>query len=292
MEFNGGYKVVPCEEGDVEYIEQALRLSDDAHARPQKGVKAQRLVLKVTDPNGMAVAGCVMDVDTWGVASVGTLWVDKPYRRHRVGTRLLLEAEMAARERGCYLVLAGTFDWQPYDFWEDNGYDLFNIWADYPEGHDNLSFSKALKSKVEADLPSIEPLVLSFGEEEDADYFEDRLYDYNHAHVPYLHANQSFELKITDEEDNLIAGCVAGNTVWDVAFVEMLWVAERYRGQGMGAALLQEAERLVRDNGAYMVLACAFDWQVEYFSDNGYELTGSLKNCPKRHTYYSLSKRF
>ena len=78
----------------------------------------------------------------------------------------------------------------------------------------------------------------------DADYIIDRLVEYNLSKVP-AEQDVLFDIldkKITEDNGNIIAGCVARMYCWNVAYVDTLWVDETYRGKGLGAKLLEEVE--------------------------------------------------
>ena len=289
--FDGNpYRLSPCEEGDAAYIEAQLARCDNAHARPRRGVADERIVLKITDDVGTLLAGCTAKVDTWGVLAVDAVWVDKRYRRKGLGTALLQYAERVALSRGCYLSIAGVFDFQPSAFFERQGYTLFNIWEDYPKGHANYTLAKRLRRGRVAKGAET-PVDVLLGEDEDACYIEGKLADYNASRVPLSHDPRSLDVKVLDSSHRLVAGCVAACNGWDVALVDMLWVDASHRGKGLGTALLSAVEEEARASGSAYMLAGAYDWQVDFFIGCGYSVTGTLEDCPQGHTYYALQKR-
>ncbi len=82
---------------------------------------------------------------TWGgVAEIKVLWVAGAWRRRGLGTRLLEAAEGEARRRGCRQVVLATHSFQGPDFYPRFGYSEFARLRDYPTGHDQLYFRKAL----------------------------------------------------------------------------------------------------------------------------------------------------
>ena len=90
----------------------------------------------------------------------------------------------------------------------------------------------------------------------------------------------------------MIAGIVAGVGGWDDGAVHHLWVEEPYRNQGIGTWLLQEAEKEMQENGAYMIMVTAFDWAADFFTKRGYAITGVLEDLPQGHREYDLRKNF
>ena len=127
----------------------------------------------------------------------------------------------------------------------------------------------------------------------DADYIIDRLVEYNLSKVP-AEQDVLFDIldkKITDNNGNIIAGCVARMYCWNVAYVDTLWVDETYRGKGLGAKLLEEVEITAKEKGCYLIHLDTFDFQAkEFYEKQGYEVFGVLDNCPTEHCRYYLKK--
>jgi GNAT superfamily N-acetyltransferase len=72
------------------------------------------------------------------------LWVAEPYRKQGVGSRLLSQAESAARENGCRGAYVDTFAFQAPLFYPRHGYREFGRLNDFPPGHARIWLSKAL----------------------------------------------------------------------------------------------------------------------------------------------------
>lgn len=127
----------------------------------------------------------------------------------------------------------------------------------------------------------------------DADYIIDRLVEYNLSKVP-AEQDVLFDIldkKITDDNGNIIAGCVARMYCWNVAYVDTLWVDETYRGKGLGAKLLEEVEKAAKEKCCYLIHLDTFDFQAkEFYEKQGYEVFGVLDNCPTEHCRYYLKK--
>ena len=280
-------RLTACEMEDLDYIEAALTRHSDSFAPPQEGVQAERLIYKILAPAGVIIAGCVATVDTWGVLAVDTLWVSKRYRRKGLGSTLLTQMERLGREKGCYLSLVGTFDFLSPEFFDKMGYTVFRMEEDYPQGHVAYSLAKRLDERV-LDKPL--PYWIEVGEPEDGEYIEDQLTAYCDSRVECEHGQLPFGSKIA-KEGELIAGYAGGVTQWEGGTLDMLWVAEPYRGQGVGTKLLEMAEVEAQALGARLVMISAYDWQVGFFLRRGYVVSGTLEDCPKGHTYYSLTKR-
>ena len=72
------------------------------------------------------------------------LWVDAAYRSQGAGSRLLSEAEAAARETGCRGAYLDTFTFQAPKFYERRGYREFGRIDDFPRGHSRIWLKKRL----------------------------------------------------------------------------------------------------------------------------------------------------
>ncbi len=129
--------------------------------------------------------------------------------------------------------------------------------------------------------------------EGDDDFIEDKLVEYNLSKVPAAQDElfESISRKITDPEGNTIAGCLAIMYCWKVAAIDILWVDEQYRNQGIGSLLLGEVERTAREKGCHLVHLDTFDFQAkEFYEKNGYSVFGTLEDCPEGHLRYFMKK--
>ncbi len=128
----------------------------------------------------------------------------------------------------------------------------------------------------------------------DKDYICEKLVEYNLSHVP---AKQdvlfdNISKKIVDKKGNVIAGCIARMYCWNVMYIDILWVDEKYRNTGIGSKLLKYVEDTARNKGCYMVHLDTFDFQAkDFYLKYGYEIFGELKNCPENHSRFYLQKK-
>ncbi len=92
-------------------------------------------------------------------------------------------------------------------------------------------------------------------------------------------------------EDGALIGGVNGLIHWRWAYVRHLWVAESRRGQGLGARLMREAERLARNRGCVGVYIDTFEKRVAAFYESlGFTRVGEIADFPPGHSRFSLSK--
>ncbi len=137
-------------------------------------------------------------------------------------------------------------------------------------------------------------LTLSECSKKDVDYICDRLVEYNLSKVP-LRQNIAFDTldkKLTDENGKTIAGIIARMYCWNVVYVDILWVDESFRGQGLGAYLLNMLEKTAKNKGATLVHLDTFDFQAkDFYIKQGYTVFGVLEECPSGgHCRYYMKK--
>jgi len=82
---------------------------------------------------------------TWaGMCEVQFLWVHPDQRRQGYGGRLLEGAEQEAQNRGCSIIILGTYSFQAPNFYQQRGYDLVGRIEGCPPNHTNYYFKKPL----------------------------------------------------------------------------------------------------------------------------------------------------
>ena len=94
--------------------------------------------------------------------------------------------------------------------------------------------------------------------------------------------------KVTDSDGNIIAGCNLIINCWRVADLDILWVEEKCRRQGIGSSLIREAERAAREKGCRFMTLGTFDFQARpLYEKYGFSVCGTIGDCPtKGHTHY------
>ena len=93
-----------------------------------------------------------------------------------------------------------------------------------------------------------------------------------------------------DERGNMIGG-ILGGTYWGWMYVDILWVHESHRKQGIGSMLLQRAEAEAVRRGCHHVHLDTMSWQApEFYKKHGYTVIGILPDIPKGTQKYLLMK--
>lgn len=132
------------------------------------------------------------------------------------------------------------------------------------------------------------------GSSQDEKAILDGLVKYNLSKVPLRQPETFVEVcrAVKDEEGNVIAGCLANIYCWNVMYIDILWVEECARGQGLGSRLLEDAERIARENRCTLIHLDTFDFQAkDFYLKHGFHLFGVLEGCPEGHCRYYLSKK-
>ena len=130
--------------------------------------------------------------------------------------------------------------------------------------------------------------------EHDADYIVDKLVEYNKSQVSKIQEKDfvDIEKKIVDDEGKIIAGYLAVMYCWKVIYLDILWVDERYRKSGLGSQLLKNLEELAKEEQCTLIHLDTFDFQAkDFYIRHGYELFGTLEDCPEGHCRYYLKKK-
>ncbi len=130
--------------------------------------------------------------------------------------------------------------------------------------------------------------------DKDAEYICDKLVEYNLHQVPktqeidFININK----KIVDENNDIIAGCLAKMYCWNVIYIDVLWVADKYKGHGLGTKLLNEIEEIAINENCSLIHLDTFDFQAkDFYIKHGYEIFGVLDDCPENHCRYYLKKK-
>lgn len=73
--------------------------------------------------------------------------------------------------------------------------------------------------------------------------------------------------------------------------IDLLWVSEERRGEGLGARLMAAVEDEARRIGCSKLILDTFGFQAPRFYEKlGFVVTGTIEDFPEGHTHYQLVK--
>ena len=117
------------------------------------------------------------------------------------------------------------------------------------------------------------------------------LLDYNRRNAPPPN-HQLLGIFLKDDAGQTIGG-LWGRSAYEWLFIELLFVPEELRGQGLGTALLRQAEQIARERNCTGVWLDTFDFQaLPFYQKLGYTICGELKDHPRGISQHWLQKRF
>ena len=103
---------------------------------------------------------------------------------------------------------------------------------------------------------------------------------------------QPLRLVLRDAEGEVIAGLV-GQTGWDWLYVEVMWVHESRRREGLGTRLIDAAEETARQRGCSGACLSTFSFQaLPFYRRRGYLVFGQIDDYPPGETMFFMQKRF
>jgi GNAT superfamily N-acetyltransferase len=99
-------------------------------------------------------------------------------------------------------------------------------------------------------------------------------------------------LSIALRDGDELLGGLNGVAHWRWLYIRHVWVAPAQRGQGLGARLLEEAERIARQRGCIGVYIDTFEPRVAQFYERaGFVRVGEIADFPLGAQRIFLSKR-
>lgn len=91
-------------------------------------------------------------------------------------------------------------------------------------------------------------------------------------------------------EQGIVAG-VSGYTWARFCEVQLLWVHADLRGHGYGSRLLAMAEEEARARGCRLITLGSYTFQAPgFYQRHGYQVVGTVPDCPPGHAHVYLMK--
>ena len=98
-------------------------------------------------------------------------------------------------------------------------------------------------------------------------------------------------LYLRDEYGTIVGGLL-GATYWGWCAVNVVWMEEALRGQGLGRRLLELAENEARERGCRGMHLDTMSFQaLAFYQRLGFTIFGEIEDIPLGHTRFFLKKR-
>ena len=124
----------------------------------------------------------------------------------------------------------------------------------------------------------------------DAQYLEDRLYEFNES-ATGIAGGEWLSIIVRDDGGRIVAG-ICGSTWGGGAEIRQFWVDGPRRGQGLGTQLIEAAEAEAFRRGCRQVVLMTFSFQAPvFYMKRGYEVIAALDDFPAGHRNLLMRKR-
>ena len=136
-------------------------------------------------------------------------------------------------------------------------------------------------------------LLIKPANQEQAEWVDNQIVAFNKECVAFLQdPTPLFKNYIIEDQGKIIAGINACIYHWNILYINVLFVAKDYRDQRLGQRLLFQVEEEARAIGATLSHLDTFDFQAkDFYLKQGYEVFGTLEDCPPDHQRFYLKKR-
>lgn len=92
--------------------------------------------------------------------------------------------------------------------------------------------------------------------------------------------------------EKIVLGGISGTIIYGSLYVDMLWLKEDLRRQGLGKKLMMIAEKIGRDQQCSFATVNTMDWEaLEFYQKLDYEIEFVREGYAKESTMYMLRKK-
>ena len=128
---------------------------------------------------------------------------------------------------------------------------------------------------------------------DDAKFISQGLIRFNNKHIPELESEEAVKFSIfARDASNRIIGGLRATCFWNTLHIELLWVLEKRRGDGIGFRLMERAEVYALKQGYEISLLESTSWQARSFYEKlNYKVMASLPEYPRGHATHFLVKQ-
>ena len=109
-------------------------------------------------------------------------------------------------------------------------------------------------------------------------------------HPDHVTANPIYDVMLTDE-NGVFMGGMTSDIQWHIMRIDLFWVREDLRGQGIGSKIMTIAEDEAQRQGCLYIQLTTFDFQARGFYEKiGYDCVATLDDYPPGHQYHVMRK--
>jgi len=124
---------------------------------------------------------------------------------------------------------------------------------------------------------------------EEAQYLEDRIYEFNSNSTGI--GDGKLLAFLVREGDRIVAG-ICGNTWGGTCELRQFWVEEPQRRRGLGTKLFQAVEQEAQRRGCTQVVLMTFSFQAPaFYEKHGFEVVATVDDHPRGHRNLLMRKR-
>lgn len=138
------------------------------------------------------------------------------------------------------------------------------------------------------------PYEFSLVSDNDAEILNEKMNEYNAKQISLTSQNEDVELiknYVFKHCGSIVAGIRACFYFKKCLAINLLFVDENHRNKGLGSLLLNKVEEEAKETGVELIHLDTFDFQAkEFYLKHGYEVFGTLENCPHDHERYYMRK--
>ena len=104
--------------------------------------------------------------------------------------------------------------------------------------------------------------------------------------------SQPLMVIIRNDNDEIVGG-IAGRTIYHQLLIEVLWVHNDKRGQGLGIKLMEIAEREAQKRGCIAAQVDTFSFQApKFYEKMGFKIVGKVSGVKDSPDRYFLLKHY
>lgn len=135
---------------------------------------------------------------------------------------------------------------------------------------------------------------ISHSTEEEKEHVLNALVNYNATQVPFTQSGvfEYINFVAKNEQGEIIGGINSMLYCWGILFIDILWVHQEHRSKGIGSKLIDKVICSAKEKDCSLVHLDTFDFQAkDFYLSQGFEVFGTLEDCPTGHNRFYMKKK-